>query len=757
MKRKAYIIGFFMVLLISLAGCGKSKGNSQQLASSKEYVYRVTPLEMQGWETGSYSGLMKSGDFIYAYGYEYDYESGAKIHVASVNEDGRIMEEGIISFGSDEHLSSLRCDEQGFLYGIKNVYEESDDGVYKDHYYLVKMEAGGEELFSIYLNELPQVKEIADEGDGWFYTGEVIPWEDSLYVNVMGNYLRFDKEGNYQSILKAGEENSLEQVNLYALPNGKMAGIIYEEDGAYACYVNMETGEKISKISKLPGASYECSIYPGDSRYEMYLVNSYGVFGYNIGDEEKIQLMNYIDSDLGMYGIYNLISINDREFFGTYDDMDSYETRIGRFSKVDPEDVKDKKTIVLACTGQDWNVRSRVVQFNKENEEYRISIQDYSSLYGTDTDYEAGLNRLNADIISGKIPDIILLSSSMPVDSYISKGLFEDLKPYIEQDGELDINDFMPNIIEAYSVDGRLYCLVPSYMITTLIAKTKDVGKERGWTVQDVNNLMSSKPEGTLFVTYVDRDTMLWRCMNMAGSQFIDWETGKCNFNSESFVEMLEFISQFPREVDSAVYTDDYWNNYDSMWRDGKVITQMYTVSSFRDFNYTQRGTFGEEITMIGFPSANKDGSAIIPDIQLVMSSKSDKKEGAWQFLRYYLTDEYQEKVTYGLPLSIKQMEKMAEEATKNSTYIDEEGNEVESPDYFYMNGMEILIEPMTREEAEHLKEELYSFTQPYAYDANLFSIIQEETEAYFEGQKRAEDVAGIIQSRTQIYVNENR
>lgn len=160
---------------------------------------------------------------------------------------------------------------------------------------------------------------------------------------------------------------------------------------------------------------------------------------------------------------------------------------------------------------------------------------------------------------------------------------------------------------------------------------------------------------------------------------------------------------------------------------------------------------------MIGFPSDNKDGSAIIPDLQLVMSSKSTLKEGAWQFLRYYLTDEFQEGINFGLPLSIEQLEKLAAEATKNPTYTDEEGNEVESPDYFYMNGVEIPIDPMTQEEVDRLKEELYSFTQVYSYDANLLSIIQEESQAYFEGQKKAEDVARIIQSRAQLYVNENR
>ncbi|MFR0800845.1 MAG: hypothetical protein ACLSHX_07460 [Suilimivivens sp.] len=83
-------------------------------------------------------------------------------------------------------------------------------------------------------------------------------------------------------------------------------------------------------------------------------------------------------------------------------------------------------------------------------------------MYNTEDDYQAGLNRLNADIVSGKIPDILVIDDNMPVESYVSKGLFEDLKPYIEKDEGLDINNFMPNILDAFSVDGSctVWCLL---------------------------------------------------------------------------------------------------------------------------------------------------------------------------------------------------------------------------------------------------------------------------------------------------------
>ena len=43
------------------------------------------------------------------------------------------------------------------------------------------------------------------------------------------------------------------------------------------------------------------------------------------------------------------------------------------------------------------------------------------------------------------------------------------------------------------------------------------------------------------------------------------------------------------------------------------------------------------------------------------------------------------------------------------------------------------------------------------AFDQDIYDIISEEAQAFFEGQKTAQDVAAIIQSRASIYVNEQR
>ena len=649
------------------------------------------------------------------------------------------------------------ADEEATYVEDADEWEYTGEEEYLDDYYLVKMNLSGAEFFSVKLNDIPDFAQLGEEY-GYFYVRDVILDKGkAIYINSYGMFMKFDLEGNYLGVMPQNEnENLFDSADFIVLEDGRVAAVLYEDNGIFITTVDLETGA-IGEKYEIPGLSYGYYFYAGEG-YDLYLSDSYGVYGYNLGDSDKKQLMSYIDSDMDIYGLYQVVGINEKDFFATYDNMETGYNTLARFSKVPPEEVKEKQVIVLAMADSNWFVRRRVINFNKENEDYRISILDYTSQYGSDDDYMAGINRMNTDIASGKVPDIILVNYAMPVESYINKGLFEDLKPYIQKDESLDIDNFMPNIIDAFSVDGKMYSLVPSYSIQTLAAKASDVGEERGWTVQDAMDLLSSKPEGTQLLEGTTRGTMLGYCMSMSGNQFIDWERGVCNFNSDEFIQMLEFIGTFPEQISDDIYTDEYWSNYDTMWREGKVLGTVYYFGSFRDYNNMEKGTFGEKITMIGFPSSNEDGSVISPDLQFALSAKSANKEGAWEFLRIFLTDEYQEEnVTYGFPISIKRLNELAKEAMEKPYYLDENGNKEEYEDIMYIGGEEIPISPMTQQEADELVEQLYSFTQVYKRDDTLENIIEEEAAPYFAGQKSAKDVAAIIQSRVQIYVNENR
>jgi len=764
MNRKA-VLTAVIILVISLTGC---KGNSQsgtESVSSKEHVYRVEDMDLTGENQYAITTMLKAGDEIFSYEYVWEEDkNGERINFYQIKDD-RLEKLFEISPEQDCSFSSFSMDSAGNLYTIKNRYtftgqrdEETgeilEEGEYLDEYFLTKFSGEGSELFSVDLLQIPELQELQEEA-GYINAYNTLLNGEKLYINCCGYYVQFDQEGVFQKIIRnqAGQ-NEFDNATLVTLADGRMVAVVYEESAMVLAEADMENGTLKEKV-KLPGIGWNYNYYAGIG-YDMYLTDNYGVYGYNLGDEDKTCLMNFVDSDFACWGINNLIPLNEREFYGAYDDMEIGESRVARFSKVDPADVKEKQEMVLAMADTNWDVRSAVIKFNKNNEDYRIVLQDYSALYSTEDDYEAGLTRLNTDIVSGKIPDMILLDDRMPVDSYISKGLFEDITPYIEKDSDMEMGDFVPNVMEAFSVNGKLYSLVPYFSIQTLFAKTADVGEERGWTVQEAIELWDSKPAGTEFVNGMTRGGMLQSCMQMSGSQFVDRETGKCSFNSDGFIQMLEFLNRFPETIGEDYYSDAYWQSYDSQWRDGRVLTSIYYLGDIQSYNRAKQATFGEDITMIGFPSADNDGSAIVPGMQLAMSAKSKNKDGAWSFLRTFLMDEYQSDI-YGFPISVKYLEEMTQKAMERPYYIDEEGKKIEYDDIYYMNDMEVVIQPMTRQEVDDFLEQLYSFSQVYSVDQSLIQIIEEEAASYFAGQKSAKEVADIIQSRAQIYVNETR
>ena len=94
--------------------------------------------------------------------------------------------------------------------------------------------------------------------------------------------------------------------------------------------------------------------------------------------------------------------------------------------------------------------------------------------------------------------------------------------------------------------------------------------------------------------------------------------------------------------------------------------------------------------------------------------------------------------------------------ATEKPYWTDENCEKIEYYNTFWINDEEMVIEQFTKEQVDQIIEFVYSVDKGYYYNTDVQNIIMEESEAYFSGQKSAEDVAKIIQSRVQIYVDEN-
>ena len=126
----------------------------------------------------------------------------------------------------------------------------------------------------------------------------------------------------------------------------------------------------------------------------------------------------HIFSDFATNYLYQPSFLDENTFVAYY--YGDEGTVLSKFTKVPPEEVVNKTELLLGCYYLDYSVKEKLIAFNKNNSEYRINIKDYA-VYDTMEDYSQGLTRLNADIVSGDVPDIMILSNQMPVESLFPK------------------------------------------------------------------------------------------------------------------------------------------------------------------------------------------------------------------------------------------------------------------------------------------------------------------------------------------------
>lgn len=741
-----------------------SSQNMLKLMSMKQDGTDVQTTEMQTWMNGESGPAEEAGDTDKAVPAE-SAENAENEKAEAAVEEVPVAEPMAIE-GTDiyEYVGIGNCviAPDGMIYGAKNYckedYSDPENIVSINNNYICCWNMDG-----VMQWELPM--ESLQTEDSYAYINYLIPMEDgSLLVWLSGEQTEkiLIKDGQMSPRQPMnGKSEILNNIcNLFVTDKGIVNLIYWDEADNFSTKLvsydlnNDTMGEPVELPDAFSTVGYS-AISVGKSTDLVYATND-GIYTFNIGDEQPVQIMSYINSDMAINGMNNILVLDETHFIGFYYDMAMEKVVGGYFTKVNPEDIPDKETLVIGGYYVDSDVKKRIVDFNKNSELYRFVVKEYQN-YATEEDYMQGYVQLNNDIISGAMPDILVVDSSMQVDNYIAKGLLADVGSLMEKDEELSKTEFLDNVFEAYKVDGKLYHVIPSFYVKTLIGKKSIVGDRTTWTMQDLQDVMATLPEGTSTLGELTRGGFIYTMLGYCGSDFVDVATGKCNFDSPDFISMLEYAKNLPEELSEDYFGEDHWMNYQSQYRENRTILQDCYISEPRDLNRTINGYFGEEISYIGFPTESGKGSVIGANQIYVLSAKSANLDAAWQFVRYYLLPEYQKELSWQLPVDKAFFMNKVEEAMHNPYYFDENGEKIEYEDTFYMNNEEIPLPNMSQEQADQFVSFVESVDKCLYYNMDIQNIVEEEVAAFYEGQKSAQDVAAIIQSRAQIYVNENR
>lgn len=658
--------------------------------------------------------------------------------------------------GSNSWINSAFVSNAGYVYAVDScTYEDTSDPnnyVYEDRFYLDCWNMEGSLQWSKQI--------IANKPGEWSYCGQVLDGGEGRVLAVLSG-------NKNETVLYSpqGEEISRKEMSgdiiersalIYANGDGTLT-MIYNDEAytkRYMASYDIEAGT-LGEQTELP--FHDNFGIRGGTGQDLLLANNMGLYTWSPGDAEPKMLMNSINSDLLADDINMVLWIDDQHFAAVYHDIRTYAQKCACFTYVDPADIPDKKELVLGGSYVGSEIRAKVIQFNQSNSQYRITLKDYS-IYNSPEDWTAGQTRLNNDIISGKMPDIMMFTDLNSYRNYVSKGALADIGKLLAADPELGGLEYLQNVWDAYSVNGQLYAVIPSFNVQTMVAKKSLVGEPQSWTMADVEAVLATMPQGAAAFGDMTRDGFIYNILSYGGKDFIDLETGECHFDSQEFIDMLEYAKTLPKESYKEDEDYDYFS-HENQYRENRSLMRELYISNIEDCKYQIKGYMGEEVSYVGFPTSDSKGSCLgISGSALMISANSQQQDEAWQFVRQFLTEEYQtSSELYSMPVLKSAFLAKAAKATERSYWTDENGNKEYYDDYWTINGEQVVLEPFTQEEVEEICQFIYGVNRTAYYNEEIRNIIIEDAEAFFSGQRSAQEVAGIIQSRAQVFINENR
>ena len=405
----------------------------------------------------------------------------------------------------------------------------------------------------------------------------------------------------------------------------------------------------------------------------------------------------------------------------------------------------ETKTLTLAVVGGSGLSRW-VNSYNEKHSDVQIEIVNYSENY---PDLDEAMNQIKIEISAGKGPDMIDFSwQYSPLDA--SSGMLADLYPFMQNDESFAPQDFYYNILEAFAIDDSLYVLVPSYSIDSYATANGELaGLERMDIQQLVNAYNMLDEESILFPGETKGAVFGMLCHGIQG-RYVDWGEGTCDFNSDSFKELLRFSDQFPLNLN---ITNDY--SVKDVFTQGHALLYPVSISTAYD-TASVRMLFGETPTYIGYPLDSGCGSmAEIANLAIGISAVSQNKEEAWQFLRSLLDSEFQDNIKYGLPLRVSSLEQKLDDAMRAE--YDANGEKVVKELLRFEGEDPVNIYEISAEDAETLRALIRKIEYSATHDYSLYNILQEEAGYLFNDGRDVDAVAEIIQSRASVFISENK
>ena len=629
----------------------------------------------------------------------------------------------------------------------------------EESYLLRRLDRRGQELSSV--NLTAAILKLEDEGG-----------RCQLAVDQAGNC--YAVSGDTLTVLGSQGEPliTLEEPSLaskrqpVALADGTIAVLCVESSAGPADSGDTYTLRAVNLPEKAWGQAYAlpkvdsglwCDVYRGSGGYAFLATLDNTLYGWREGALEAEPLLSWQEAGISSLGVYACWAMPDGRIGALLQSfyLGGVKDQIAVLTETERANLADQKVLTLASSGISTDMWKEIRAFNSAQTEYRIEAKDYS-VYNVPDDQMRGYRTLLTEISAGRIPDI-LYTGNLPLRQFAAKGMLEDLWPYIDSDPEISRDSLMVRVLEADQVDGRLYEAFSSFWIQTVVGDRAVVGERMSWTVEDLRSALASMPEGCSIFSGCDtQEFLLGDLLEVNNSRLVDWEAGTCSFHGEEFRQLLALCKEMPAEI------NDTTEGGPAALRGGMQMLEQEVLGAFGRFDevYMLKKLFGcQEVSFVGYPTVDGSvGSRFVVRGAYAISSTCRYKDGAWGFVRKAFLHKATSTLS-GFPVNRADFEKLAAQCMDPDRMKTQDGEDDPNKyEEMYLDGVRIVIDrPVSQSEYDQLMDLYSAVDSVQRYDYNIRQIVLPQAAVYFAGDATLDETVQNIQSRVELYVNEQK
>lgn len=368
-----------------------------------------------------------------------------------------------------------------------------------------------------------------------------------------------------------------------------------------------------------------------------------------------------------------------------------------------------------------------IVRFNNTDPQYKIEVVPIT--YANEQERDRVLIELATR------SDLDLLDTSRLPDNALDSGLLADMLPMIDADDSISREDFIEPLFALMTKSGGLYEYTDKFTLLTMTTHAELFPGRENWTVENIEALIAAHPDMDPLWHSLDRDLITTLFCWAATAEFIDHDVGTCSFDSPAFVHWLELLKTLPN---GSQYSEE-----------PKLMNICYDLAS--NAGHQEKYMMKGDYVVAGFPETQGTGSYYLKlgsspnawrgtmgeNTRIGIMAASGKQAGAWRFVRMLMEGADEISLSQGIPVFKQSFERALN--TRISDDFDER----------------FQIGYLNAENAEELRQQVYSTTKLVDTDEGLIRILRDEISRYYGGQVTGEEAAKAIQSRASIYVSE--